>query len=142
MSLTDTRRETLQARLKTLDGLLAGLDLDLKRIPKMLALLVLAVPAGIFASWVAVVFVVFSVLMLVSVSIYVTWGHQNEYRAERDLIRRELADGDRPRDALWTPPTPARPPPARRVCADALTRGLQRSNAHCPARSTSSARSS
>mgnify|MGYP003380579521 CR=1 FL=1 len=51
-------------------------------------------------SWVAVVFVVFSVLMLVGVSIYVTWGHQNEYRAERDLIRRELADGDRPRDAL------------------------------------------
>lgn len=100
MSLTDARRETLQARLKTLDGLLAALDLDLKRIPKMLALLVLAVPAGIFASWVAVVFVVFSVLMLVSVSIYVTWGHQNEYRAERDLIRRELADGDRPRDAL------------------------------------------
>ncbi len=82
------------------DGLLAGLDLDLQRIPRMLALLVLAVPAGIFVSWVAVVFVVFSVLMLVSVSIYVTWGHQNEYRAERDLIRRELVDGDRPRDAL------------------------------------------
>ena len=100
MSLPDARRETLLARLKTLDALLAGLDLDLKRIPKMLALLVLAVPAGILASWVAVVFVVFSVLMLVSVSIYVTWGHQNEYRAERDLIRRELADGDRPRDAL------------------------------------------
>lgn len=100
MSLPDARRDTLQARLKTLDALLAGLDVDLKRIPKMLALLVLAVPAGIFASWVAVVFVVFSVLMLVSVSIYVTWGHQNEYRAERDLIRRELADGDRPRDAL------------------------------------------
>jgi hypothetical protein len=100
MSLTDARRETLQARLKTLDGLLAGLSQDLQRIPKMLALLVLAVPAGIFVSWVAVVFVVFSVLMLVSVSIYVTWGHQNEYRAERDLIRREIADGDRPRDAL------------------------------------------
>lgn len=100
MSLTDARRATLQARLKTLDGLLGGLDLDLKRIPKMLALLVLAVPAGIFVNWVAVVFVVFSVLMLVSVSIYVTWGHQNEYRAERDLIRRELADGDRARDAL------------------------------------------
>lgn len=100
MALTDARRETLQARLKTLDGLLAGLDLDLKRIPKMLALLVLAAPAGILSSWVAVVFVVFSVLMLVSVSIYVTWGHQNEYRAERDLIRRELADGERPRDAL------------------------------------------
>lgn len=100
MSLTDARRATLDARLKTLDGLLTGLQQDLTRIPQMLALLVLAVPAGIFVSWVAVVFVVFSVLMLVSVSIYVTWGHQNEYRAERDLIRRELADGDRPRDAL------------------------------------------
>ncbi|MFO0625436.1 MAG: hypothetical protein U0325_07425 [Polyangiales bacterium] len=100
MSLTEPRRATLEARLKTLDGLLDGLQRDLSRIPKMLALMVLAVPAGIYASWVAVVFVVFSVLMLVSVSIYVTWGHQNEYRAERDLIRRELADGDRARDAL------------------------------------------
>jgi hypothetical protein len=74
MSLTDARRATLDARLKTLDGLLAGLQQDLTRIPQMLALLVLAVPAGIFVSWVAVVFVVFSVLMLVGVSIYVTWG--------------------------------------------------------------------
>ena len=97
MALTPARRETLEARIKTLDGLLEGLQRDLSRIPRLLVLLVLAVPAGIVWSWVAVVFVVFSVLTLVGTSIYVTWGHQNEYRAERDLIRREVSEGDRPR---------------------------------------------
>lgn len=97
MALTPARRETLEARIKTLDGLLEGLQRDLARIPWLLVLLVLAIPAGIVWSWVAVVFVVFSVLTLVGTSIYVTWGHQNEYRAERDLIRREVSEGDRPR---------------------------------------------
>jgi hypothetical protein len=101
MAVSTERRETLEARLRTLDGLLAGLSRDLQRIPKMLALLVLAVPAGIFMSWVAAVFVAFTVITLVSTSIYVTWGHQNEYRAERDLIRRELAGaGPSQREAL------------------------------------------
>lgn len=100
MSLSDARRETLETRLKTLDGLLKGLERDLTRIPWLLALLVLAIPAGIIWSWVAVVFLVFSVLTLVGTSIYVTWGHQNEYRTERDLIRRELNEGSRTRDSL------------------------------------------
>lgn len=91
MAMTPERRATLEARLTNLDALLLGLEQDLRRIPKMLALLALAIPMGIFVSWVAVVFTVFSVLCLVGVSIYVTWGHQNEYRVERDLIRRELA---------------------------------------------------
>lgn len=97
MSLSPSRRETLEARIKTLDGLLDGLQRDLTRIPWLLGLLVLAVPAGIFWSWVAFVFVVFSVLTLVGTSVYVTWGHQNEYRAERDLIRREIHASDEPR---------------------------------------------
>ncbi|MEZ4390473.1 MAG: hypothetical protein R3A48_05205 [Polyangiales bacterium] len=100
MSLSDNRRETLEARLTTLEGLLKGLERDLTRIPWLLALLVLAVPVGIIWHWVAVVFLVFSVLTLVGTSIYVTWGHQNEYRTERDLIRRELSQGVHPRDSL------------------------------------------
>lgn len=100
MSEAPSRRETLEARVDALDGLLRGLDRDLTRIPWLLALLVLAIPAGIGWGWVAVVFVVFSVLTLVGTSIYVTWGHQNEYRAERDLIRRELAAAARARDAM------------------------------------------
>lgn len=91
MAITPERRATLEARLEWLDAALARLDDDLRRIPKMLVLLVLAIPAGVWVSWVAFVFVVFSVLTLVGTSIYVTWGHQNEYRAERDLIRREFA---------------------------------------------------
>ena len=95
MAITPERRATLEARLTVLDGLLLRLEDDLKRIPKMLAFLLLAVPMGIFVSWVAVVFTVFTVLTLVGTSIYVTWGHQNEYRVERDLIRRELANAAR-----------------------------------------------
>lgn len=95
MAMPPERRASLEARLVALDAQLRGLDSDLKRIPRMLALLALAIPAGIWVSWVAVVFTVFSVISLVCVSIYVTWGHQNEYRAERDLIRRELAIEDR-----------------------------------------------
>lgn len=91
MAISPERRATLEDRLKWLDAALLGLERDLKRIPKLLVFIVLAVPAGIFWTWVAVVFVAFSVLTLVGTSIYVTWGHQNEYRAERDLIRRELA---------------------------------------------------
>jgi hypothetical protein len=100
MSLTPARRALLEARVKTLDGLLLGLERDLSRIPWLLVLLVLAVPVGIIWSWVAVVFVAFSVLTLVGTSIYVTWGHQNEYRAERDLIRRELAETSPQREAM------------------------------------------
>lgn len=95
MAISPERRATLEARLTVLDGLLLRLEGDLKRIPKMLAFLLLAVPMGIFVSWVAVVFTVFTVLTLVGTSIYVTWGHQNEYRVERDLIRRELANAAR-----------------------------------------------
>ena len=98
--MTSARREVLEARVKTLDGLLVGLQRDLSRIPWLLSLLVLAAPAGLVWSWVAAVFVAFLVLTIVGTSVYVTWGHQNEYRAERDLIRRELTAGDRPRDAL------------------------------------------
>lgn len=95
MAISPERRATLEARLTVLDGLLLRLEGDLKRIPKMLVFLLLAVPMGIFVSWVAVVFTVFTVLTLVGTSIYVTWGHQNEYRVERDLIRRELANAAR-----------------------------------------------
>lgn len=100
MTAPTNRRETLESRLTTLDALLRGLERDLVRIPWLLSLLVLAIPAGVVWSWVAVVFIVFSVLTLVGTSIYVTWGHQNEYRTERDLIRRELSEGARSRDAL------------------------------------------
>lgn len=88
--LTPERAEKLETRLGWLDDALARLRRDFDRAPRIGWLALLAVPAALIWTWLAAVIVVFTVVMLVGVTLYVAWIHINEYETERGYVLEQL----------------------------------------------------
>lgn len=95
---TDEERDGLRlAKITHLEGLIADIDRDLKRVPRLAYLSILAVPFGIFMGHViwAVVGVV-SVACLIGVVYYILGVRRDEYAQECTEMRREMSRGGKP----------------------------------------------
>jgi hypothetical protein len=77
-------RRTLQSRLDAEQTHLARLYRDARKIPWLLLLALLAVPAGLVWGRTAAIF-------LVGSGYYLIWGHKGEYEQKIGELRRELS---------------------------------------------------
>ncbi|MDP3276551.1 MAG: hypothetical protein Q8Q09_15240 [Deltaproteobacteria bacterium] len=85
-----SRTQILQERLRWLDENLVKLERDRERMPYLGTTILLAPLAGWLFGGLAALLVGIATLSLVSVGVYVVWGHKNEYSTERTSVRREL----------------------------------------------------
>ena len=84
------RRRQLEARRADLNRHLASLSRDQKRVPWLLALLVLAPPAGWWWGFKGVALVVIGTLFLLGSAAYLIWGHRSEYEQKLGEVSTEL----------------------------------------------------
>lgn len=86
------RRAFLEQRIDWNRKNIESLVRDRRRMPVVLGLLVLTIPAGAYYGWVGVLLVFFGTFATLGTGYYLTWGHQSEYQQKIDDLLREMAE--------------------------------------------------
>lgn len=94
--MSDAKRR-LEGELVRLRGQIDSLERDWQRLPRMLVLAVLAVPAGVLWGALAAALVALAVMILVGVGGYLIQVRKNEYRTEMETVQRDLRTLERQR---------------------------------------------
>lgn len=94
MSVEEQRDRLRLAKIAHLEGLIADIDRDLTKVPRLGYLSVLAIPFAIYMGHFAWAFVgVVAVICLIGTVYYILGVRRDEYSHECDEMRREMSRG-------------------------------------------------
>lgn len=84
------RKAYLEERLQFVQKNFTNLERDKRKVPWLLLLVFLAIPAGIFKGWIVAFLTVAATLFTVGAAYYLLWGHRSEYVQKIQELQAEL----------------------------------------------------